>query len=77
MNYYESQPYELIYKMALNLSIQDIVEQCRVSRKFNQVCENENFWKDYGVKKYNLNYNTTTRDIIYLIDHFLYFSQTS
>ena len=48
----------------LNLTIKEISSLCRVSRKFNRVCEDESFWKikvadAYGIEK---KYGSTWRE---------------
>ncbi len=44
---YESMPNDVLRKIALNLSLHDLVSNCRLSRRFNIViCSNELFWNE-------------------------------
>ncbi len=51
----------------LDLTVKEISLLCRVSRKFDRVCEDESFWKtkvadDYGIeKKYGSTWRATAR----------------
>jgi hypothetical protein len=47
-------PVELIYQIALYLRINDILQKCRTSKVFNDICKDRVFWRDYA-RIHNIN----------------------
>ena len=41
-------PTEVVFDILITLSINDILERCRTSKFFNDICSNEVFWRAYA-----------------------------
>ncbi len=50
-------PYDVLLLPFYNLTYHQIIARCRTSQKFNKICNDERFWKEYaerhGIKKEN------------------------
>jgi len=45
-----SLPPEIVFQIIMSLSVDEILQKCRTSVFFNDICNNEFFWKEYARK---------------------------
>lgn len=54
VNYFETLPYEAFFKIALELPYDDITNNCRVSRRWNDLCKDSYFWQQKALIDLNI-----------------------
>jgi len=47
-------PPEILQETLLNLSVKEILRKCRVSRQYNDFCQDDQFWKRYARERMGL-----------------------
>ena len=52
-------PYDVLLLSFLNLTYPQIIAKCRTSQKFNKICNDEKFWKQYAEKHHIKKENST------------------
>lgn len=48
----EGLPKEALYQILINLPLKEALEDCRLNKKANIICQSKAFWIEYGNKRY-------------------------
>lgn len=57
----DSLSFDNLYELGMNMWYPDLIRSCTINRNFNQLCNNESFWRNYNRKWFFLEQSATNR----------------